>query len=139
LARDNALRNPRRTAATASALMVGVAVAAMFTVAGASLKASATRGVETTLTADLAVNQPSYGGSAGLAGFGPELAAGLSRLPGGRGGGRGSVPLDGQARTIAAADPGHIGAVVNLGVAAGSLRDLGTGSFAVSARAAADR
>jgi F0F1-type ATP synthase assembly protein I len=32
LARDNALRNQRHTAAAASALMVGVAVAAMFTV-----------------------------------------------------------------------------------------------------------
>ena len=44
LARDNALRNPRRTAATASALMVGVAVATLFTVIGASLKASADAG-----------------------------------------------------------------------------------------------
>jgi len=142
LARDNALRHPRRTAATASALMVGVAVAAMFTVIGASLKASAAHGVDTTLTADLVVDQAGYGGNAGLAGFSPRLAAGLGRLPAvgvAAGVSRGSVLLDGQAQTIAAADPGRIGAVLNLGVTAGSLGAVDAGSFAVSAKAAADQ
>ena len=112
LARDNALRNPRRTAATAAALMVGVAVATLFTVIGASLKASAAQGVKRTLTADLVVYQPGYGGSAGLAGFSPALAAGLGRLPSvgvAAGVSKGSVLLDGQAQTIAAVDPGRIG------------------------------
>jgi putative ABC transport system permease protein len=142
LARDNALRNPRRTAATASALMVGVAVATLFTVIGASLKASAARGVDRTLTADLVVYQPGYGGSAGLAGFSPALAGGLGRLPSvgvAAGVSRGSVLLDGQARTVAAADPGRIGAVLNLGVTAGSLGAVDAGAFAVSATVAADR
>ena len=124
LARDNALRNPRRTAATASGLMVGVAVAAMFTVTGASLKASAAHGVDTALTADLVVDQAGYGGSAELAGFRPERGR-PGRLPSvgvAAGVSRGSVLLDGQARTIAAADPGRIGEVVNLGLTAGSLR-----------------
>ena len=142
LARDNALRNPRRTAATASALMVGVAVATLFTVIGASLKASAANGVERTLTADLVVYQPGYGGSAGLAGFSPTLADGLGRLPSvgvAAGVSRGSVLLDGQAQTVAAADPRRIGAVLNLGVTAGSLDAVDAGAFAVSATVAADR
>ncbi|MGH3119471.1 MAG: ABC transporter permease [Streptosporangiaceae bacterium] len=142
LARDNALRNPRRTAATASALMVGVAVATLFTVIGASLKASSTQGVDRTLAADLVVYQPGYGGSAGLAGFSPTLAAGLGRLPSvdvAAGVSRGSVLLDGQAQTVAAVDPGRIGTVLNLGVTAGSLGAVGSGSFAVSAAAAADQ
>ena len=130
LARDNALRNPRRTAATASALMVGVTVATLFTVIGASLKASAARGVDRTLTADLVVvYQPGYGGSAGLAGFSPTLAADLGRLPAvglAAGVSRGSVLLDGEARTIAAVDPGRIGTVLNLGVTAGSLGAVGS-------------
>ena len=142
LARDNALRNPRRTAATASALMVGVAVATLFTVIGASMKASAAQGVKRSLTADLVVYQPGYGGSAGLAGFSPQLAAALGRLPSvgvAAAVSRGSVLLDGQSRTIAAADPGRIGTVVNLGVTAGSLGAVDAGSFAVSATAAADQ
>ena len=53
----------------------------LFTVIGASLKASAAQGVDRTLTADLVVDQPGYGGSAGLAGFSPRLAADLGALP----------------------------------------------------------
>ena len=142
LARDNALRNPRRTAATASALMVGVAVATLFTVIGASLKASATQGVGRALTADLVVYQPGYAGSAGKAGFSPQLAADLGRLPSvgvAAGVSRGSVLLNGQAQTIAAVDPDRIGSVLNLGVTAGSLGAVDSGSFAVSAAAAADQ
>jgi putative ABC transport system permease protein len=142
LARDNALRHPRRTAATAAALMVGVAVAAMFTVLGASLKASAAQGVDRTLTADLVVDQGGYGGRAGLAGLSPQLADRLSRLPAAgtvTALSRGSVLLDGQSQTIAAADPGHIGTVLNLGVSAGSLGAVDAGSFAVSSTVAADR
>ena len=142
LARDNALRNPRRTAATASALMVGVAVATLFTVIGASLKASATQGTGRALAADLVVYQPGYAGGAGKAGFSPQLAAGLGRLPSvgvAAGVSRGSVLLNGQAQTIAAADPDRIGSVLNLGVTAGSLGAVDAGSFAVSAAAAADQ
>ena len=40
LARQNAMRNPRRTAATASALMIGLALVTMFSVLGQSAKAS---------------------------------------------------------------------------------------------------
>src|SRR5581483_4337894 len=40
LARENAMRNPRRTAGTATALMVGVGVVTLFTVFAASIKAS---------------------------------------------------------------------------------------------------
>ena len=47
--------------------------------------------------------------------------------------------LDGQAQTVAAVDPGRIGTVLNLGVTAGSLGAVGSGSFAVSATAAADQ
>src|SRR3546814_4615100 len=40
LARRNAMRNPRRTSATATALLIGVGVVSLFTVFGASLRAS---------------------------------------------------------------------------------------------------
>ena len=142
LARDNALRHPRRTAATAAALMVGVAVAAMFTVLGASLKASAAQGVDRTLTADLVVDQGGYGSRAGLAGLSPQLADRLSRLPAAgtvTALSRGRVLLGGQSQTIAAADPGRIGAVLNLGISAGSLGAVDAGSFAVSSTVAADQ
>ena len=142
LARDNALRNPRRTAATASALLVGVAVAALFTVVGASMKATAASGVDHTLTADLVVDRGGYGGASGSGGLNPQLTADLGRLPGVRlatGLASGSAVLGGRTSNITAADPASIGRVLDLAVTRGSLGDLNPGSLAVSSKAAADR
>ncbi|HEX8004861.1 MAG TPA: FtsX-like permease family protein [Trebonia sp.] len=142
LARDNALRNPRRTAATASALLVGVAVAALFTVVGASMKATAASGVDHTLTADLVIDRGGYGGASGGGGLNPQLTADLGRLPGVRlatGLASGNAVLGGRASTITAADPAGIGRVLDLAVTRGSLRDLNPGSLAVSGKTAASR
>ena len=66
LARRNAMRNPRRTAATASALMVGVAVVAVFTVLGASIKAVDRPTPRTTrCVADLVVAQDEHAAAPG--------------------------------------------------------------------------
>ena len=43
LGRENAMRNPRRTAATASALMIGLGLVVFVAVFGASAKASVDR------------------------------------------------------------------------------------------------
>jgi putative ABC transport system permease protein len=142
LARDNARRNPSRTAATASALLVGVAVAALFTVVGASMKATAASGVDHTLTADLVVDRGGYGGAADGGDLNPQLAADLGRLPGVRlatGLASGNAVLGGRTSEITAADPASIGHVLDLAVTRGSLSDLSPGSLAVSARTAAAR
>ena len=55
LARRNAMRNPRRTAGSASALMVGTAVVALFTTFGASIKASVGEVVEQAFSGDLVI------------------------------------------------------------------------------------
>jgi putative ABC transport system permease protein len=140
LARDNAQRNPRRIAATASALLIGVTVAALFTVVGASMKATAASGVDHTLTADLVIDRGGYGGASGGGGLNPQLAADLSRLPGvqlATGLASGNAVLGGHTSTITAADPAAIGHVLNLGLTHGSLGDLNPGSLAVSSKAAA--
>lgn len=142
LARDNALRNPRRTAATASALLIGVAVAALFTVVGASMKATAASGVDHTLTADLVVDQGGYGGASSGGDLNPQLAGRLSQLPGVRlatGLASGDAVLGDRSREITAADPARIGQVLDLAVIRGSLHDLSPGSLAVSSTAAADQ
>ena len=56
LAVANAVRNPRRTAATTSALLVGVTLIAMLTVGAASLSASATRSIDRSHPVDLMVS-----------------------------------------------------------------------------------
>ncbi len=56
LARENALRVPRRTATTASALMIGLALISGISVLADSVKASVTHGVAQELTADFVLS-----------------------------------------------------------------------------------
>jgi putative ABC transport system permease protein len=55
LAERNALRNPRRTGATAAALMVGLALVASLSVVGDSMVASATSQMDTSVGADFII------------------------------------------------------------------------------------
>jgi putative ABC transport system permease protein len=56
LARENALRVPRRTAATATALMIGLSLVAGIAVLASSVKASVSEGVASELTSDFVLN-----------------------------------------------------------------------------------
>ncbi|WP_031188721.1 MULTISPECIES: ABC transporter permease [Streptomyces] len=60
MSRRNALRNPRRTGATAAALMVGLALVAGLSVAGASAAVSVGRQIDRTLGADFVVQNASF-------------------------------------------------------------------------------
>src|SRR5690606_22247719 len=77
LARRNAMRNPRRTAGTASALMVGVAVVTLFTVVAASIKASIDDVVSEQFAGDLVIESDNWSG----AGLDPRLAGEVGELP----------------------------------------------------------
>ena len=56
LARENALRNPRRTAATSSALMIGLALVTGFSIIGASARASVDKLIDDVLVAEYVVS-----------------------------------------------------------------------------------
>src|SRR5690606_6027081 len=56
LATQNSLRNPRRTAATASALMIGLALVATMSVLGSSANASVDKMVRENLAADYVIS-----------------------------------------------------------------------------------
>ena len=71
-ARENAMRNPRRTASTASALMIGLGLVAFVTIFAASLKASASAAVDEMFTAENLTR--TYGGQMNLVRFGAQLA-----------------------------------------------------------------
>ncbi|MBB0243795.1 FtsX-like permease family protein [Streptomyces alkaliphilus] len=60
LAERNALRNPRRTGATASALMIGLALVSALSVAGASLVASTDKAIDETIGADFIVQNEGF-------------------------------------------------------------------------------
>lgn len=78
LGRANSMRNPTRTAQTASALMVGVALVSLVAVFGSSVSSSAKASVDQAVRADLIVT----GTSSGSGSFSRALADQLSRLPG---------------------------------------------------------
>jgi len=139
LARRNALRSPRRTAATASALMIGVAVVSLFTVFGASLKATMDQTVSRSFAGDVAVSTPSFG--AGGSGLSPRLAGAVQRLPEvdtAVGLGRGVAEVDGEGRALTVTDPLALERTFDLGKVQGSLRALGTDGIAIT-RAEADK
>jgi putative ABC transport system permease protein len=65
LARANAMRNPRRTAATASALMIGLALVAFVSILAASLQATLDRTIEESFAVDAMVQATTPGGVPG--------------------------------------------------------------------------
>jgi len=75
LGRENSMRSPRRTAQTAAALMVGLALVSAMSVYGASLARSATSSVDEAVSADLIITGPSSGIS-------NSVAPVVSRVPG---------------------------------------------------------
>jgi putative ABC transport system permease protein len=133
LARRNALRSPKRTAATASALMIGVAVVSLFTVFGASLKATMDQTVSRSFAGDVAVSTPSFG--AGGSGLSPKLAPAIARqsvVQDAVGLGRGVAKVDGRGRALTVTDPVALGRVFDLGTVRGSLGHLGTDGIAIT-------
>ena len=132
LATENARRNPRRTAATASALMVGVAVVSLFTVLASSLRASVDASVARTFGGDLVVTSGDWGGSAG---FSPQVGRDIAALPevqAAAGMGIVGAFVGDEPQRIGVADPAALDQVLDLGVTAGSVPDLGDDELAVS-------
>ncbi len=66
LAQQNAARNPRRTAATAAALMIGLALVGLVSIFASSLKASTNKVVDESLKADFTVSGASFAGAASI-------------------------------------------------------------------------
>jgi putative ABC transport system permease protein len=77
LARENAMRNPKRTAATASALMIGVGLVSFITIFAASTKASFSNTVDEAFTGDFIATS----GQNGVGGVSPEFTARVNELP----------------------------------------------------------
>jgi putative ABC transport system permease protein len=63
LGRENSMRSPRRTAQTAAALMVGLALVSAIAVFGASLSSSATSSVDNAISANIIISSASTTGN----------------------------------------------------------------------------
>lgn len=76
LARENAMRNPKRTSATAQALMIGVGLVSFIFVINSSIRASIDQSLEESFTGDFVVDS----GTFGMVGLPPEVAEGIEEL-----------------------------------------------------------
>jgi putative ABC transport system permease protein len=137
LARENAMRNPKRTAATASALMIGVALVGFITIMAASMKASIDETVERSFAGDLVVES----GAFGVGGLPSDLAARVAALPEVEAAsGFRVAPADvaGSSTMLTSIDPSSIEQVLDFDVSSGDLSHLGTDQVAIHADVADD-
>ncbi len=136
LARENAMRNPRRTAGTAAALLVGVGVVTLFTVFAASMKASVDKTVTGAFIGDLVIDSGDF--SARLT---PQLATTVAALPevaSAAGIGSGVAEVGGKHADLTVTDIGAMSAVLDLEVTSGSMTAIGNRSLGVSEQVAED-
>ncbi len=123
LARENAARSPKRTSATAAALMIGVGLVSFILILWASATDSIRSTVDKGFVGDFVV-QSNAGFQGGLP---PEVAASLRDLPE-----VGTVAevrvtaaeVDGTGTQVPGVDPQGFGTIADLEVRAGSLSDL---------------
>ena len=135
MATANAVRNPRRTAATASALTVGLALMTAVSVLGSSARASVEDVVDTTIGADFVLLGP------GFRPFTPDVYRAVQDLPG--------TDVVTYVRTIpvrigesqapvTGVDPAVVTEVLDIPMATGSVSDLALGSAIVDTELARD-
>ncbi|MGH8870168.1 MAG: ABC transporter permease [Actinomycetes bacterium] len=121
LARENARRNPRRTAATASALMIGLALVTSMSVLGASTTASIDKLMDRVLGADFVVSNEVAGP------FSPAVAdeardvSGVAAVTAQR---FGQARVDGGNVFLSAVDPSAVNQAVRMEFDAGSTSGL---------------
>lgn len=140
LASTNAARNPRRSASTALALTLGVALIAFFTVVASSLAGTTSADVDAAIEADQVVVPLTASSGPGLPAAMPATV--VDQIPTGNGV-EALVPVastfvivEDDLALAAGIDVGTIDSVYDASVSAGSLDDVGEGSVALHADAA---
>jgi putative ABC transport system permease protein len=126
---ENSMRNPRRTAATASALMIGLGLVVFVAVFGASAKASTTEVLDRTLKADFILTSPTLTGFSTAAAEDLRGIAGVETVSQVR---QGEVHIKEGTSFVTGLDPTTFPVVSELGVNDGSLGELqGANTIAV--------
>lgn len=131
LAKQNAMRNPRRTSSTAAALMIGLTLVVSMSVFASSLKASFGDVIGDKTDADLYVTASSAQGP----GFSPSVVDAVGDVDGVEtvsASGWGTARFAGQDSSYSAVDPATAGELMKLDLSQGSLSDLGKDSVVVS-------
>lgn len=130
---ENAARNPKRTARTAAALLVGAALVAAVTVMASSIKASVRAIFADQFQGDLTVTVQSFG----FGGLPITLAPALGQLPEiqaatGVGIAVAKLPERAKGTSVTVVDPSTVSALFDLKVVEGVLTDLDRTTIAIS-------
>ncbi|HEX2904238.1 MAG TPA: FtsX-like permease family protein [Jatrophihabitans sp.] len=141
LARNNVLRAPKRTASSAAALMIGVALVAVMSTLAASIRSSISAVVDRTMRADFVI---SSGGQAAnsIAGLSPSLADRLALLPqvaSATGVRADTVRIFGSTTVVLATDPAQVSQLFDVQPRQGQLATLSAGQLAISQHVADTR
>lgn len=135
LARNNAARLPRRTARTASALMIGVALVSAAAVFTESLRSTFLAILDRSVTADFIVTDE------GFQGLPPEVAsdlAGLDELAAVSPVRGIAAIVNGSTKQFGAVDPAPFDQLADIDMRSGSITDLGPGGILVHRDPAGD-
>lgn len=130
MARLNAMRNPKRTAASASALMIGVGLVGFITILASSSTASVNSAIDRAFAGDIVID--SGGGLMG--GVDPGLARQLGNLPqvqAATGVAIGAAEIFGKVEQVSGVDPGAAGKIFDVSPVQGSIAGLGRTGIAV--------
>ena len=133
LAMRNALRNPRRTAGTAAALMIGLSLISIVAILASSVQKSAINGIEGSVRADFVLITPN------VEPFTPDALSGLgsaSAIETTTSASVGTISVGGALKKVYGIDPKTWTQLVRTTVISGNLENLYNGGFAVSASAA---
>jgi putative ABC transport system permease protein len=133
LGRENSVRSPRRTAQTASALMVGLALVSAMSVFGASLSESATSSVDQAISADLLV---SVSGNGQLSDGVPAAAAAVPGVTAAATVYRNEFEFMGDLATLTGVPPQNLGATVIVRMTSGSVAALAAGDLLIDSATA---
>jgi putative ABC transport system permease protein len=113
LGRENSLRNPHRTAQTAAALMIGIALVSTITVLGSSLSASTTDSIDNAIKADYLITSSNVSNNvAQIARAIPGVGT-ITKIY------HGQFETDGAVQTLVAATPKQLSQTVSLSTTAG--------------------
>jgi putative ABC transport system permease protein len=133
LGRQNSMRNPGRTAQTAAALMVGLALVSAMAVFGASVSKSTTASVDQAISAGILITS---GGAGQLSSALPGVAAGVPGVTATETVYRNQFEFDGTVDALTGVDTQNLSSTVILRMTAGSPAALNAGEMLIDSTTA---
>ena len=136
LARENALRNPRRTAATASALMIGIALTTTMSVLAASITTSANAQIDKSVGADFIITANHFAPVSETVATKAAQVPGVGAVTSFR---AGAMKVGGSTTQVQGVTPNTVADTLRLTVQSGSVDNISKGSVLVSEQVAKDK